>query len=238
VRDGEELVAAKERAWRESDRIDGAFDRGEIDAAGWHAAWLAIVEPAYLAGDNPRAQSGHSGDPARWEYARRLLTEALPGDGSFLDIGCASGHLMETLTAWAAQDGHTVEPYGVDISPALADLARRRCPQWAGRITTANAADWRPPHRFDVVRTGLEYVPPGHAPAYLHHLFTHTVAPAGRLVIGVYNEERHLTTTEDRVRAAGYPIAGRTSRPHSHPALAYKALWLDNPLSPPPAPAP
>jgi hypothetical protein len=29
-----------------------------------------------------------------------------------------------------------VEPYGVDISPALAELARRRLPRWADRIWT------------------------------------------------------------------------------------------------------
>lgn len=223
----EELAAAKERAWREAAGIDAAYRRGELDEAGWHAAWLAIVEPAYLGADNPRAQSGHSGDPARWEYARRLLTQALPGDCALLDIGCASGHLMECLVDWAAADGIRVEPYGVDISAGLADLARRRCPQWADRIFTGNAAHWRPPRRFDVVRTGLEYVPPDQAGRYLRHLVEHAIAPGGRLIVGVYNEERDRTTVEDEVRSHGYPIAGRTSRPHRHPALAYKALWLD-----------
>jgi 2-polyprenyl-3-methyl-5-hydroxy-6-metoxy-1,4-benzoquinol methylase len=223
----EELAAAKERAWRQAARIDGAYERGEIDTAGWHAAWLAIVEPAYLAADNPRAQSGHSGDAAGWERARRLLTDALPGNCTLLDIGCANGHLMESLVDWAGQDGIAVEPYGVDISAWLADLARRRCPQWADRIVTVNAADWRPPRRFDVVRTGLEYVPAARAAAYLAHLFDHVVAPGGRLVIGVYNEERDLTTLEDRVRGYGYDVTGTTSRPHRHPALSYKALWID-----------
>jgi len=233
--EAEQIAAVKEGAWREVIRIDGALERGEIDVAGWHAEWLAIVEPAYLAGDNPRAQSGMSGDAARWMRGRRLLTDALPGDCTLLDIGCASGHLLETLVEWAAADGVTVEPYGVDISAGLADLARRRCPQWADRIVTANAATWRPPRRFDVVRTGLEYVPASQAGAYLHHLVDHTVAPGGRLIIGVYNEERDRTSIEDRVRALGYPVAGRTSRPHRHPAIAYKACWLDTPSG---APAP
>jgi 2-polyprenyl-3-methyl-5-hydroxy-6-metoxy-1,4-benzoquinol methylase len=226
------VAAAKEGAWQEATRIDGAYQRGEIDAAGWHACWLAIVEPAYLAGDNPRAQSGQSGDAAGWERARRLLTDALPGDRTLLDVGCASGHLMETLVGWAAQDGTTVEPYGVDISAGLADLARRRCPQWADRVATANAATWRPPRRFDVVRTGLEYVPPGAAAGFVRHLFDHVVAPGGRLIIGVYNEERDRATLEDQVRGYGYPITGRTSRAHRHPALAYKAIWID--AAPPP----
>ncbi|HVQ90047.1 MAG TPA: hypothetical protein VMU51_03335, partial [Mycobacteriales bacterium] len=72
--EAEQIAAVKEGAWREVIRIDGALERGEIDVAGWHAEWLAIVEPAYLAGDNPRAQSGMSGDAARWMRGRRLLT--------------------------------------------------------------------------------------------------------------------------------------------------------------------
>jgi hypothetical protein len=113
-----ELAAAAERAWPQAAQIDDAYERGLIDTAGWHAAWLAIVEPAYLARNNPRAQSGQSGDPAGWERARRLLADALPGDCTLLDVGCASGHLMETLVDWAAQDGIAVEPYGWTSPPA------------------------------------------------------------------------------------------------------------------------
>jgi 2-polyprenyl-3-methyl-5-hydroxy-6-metoxy-1,4-benzoquinol methylase len=36
----------------------------------------------------------------------RLLADAIRSSGSFLDIGCANGHLMETLTGWAAEDGY------------------------------------------------------------------------------------------------------------------------------------
>ena len=224
----EELAAAKERGWRQAAEIDAAYERGELDRAGWHAAWLAILEPAYLAGGNPRAESGHSGDPVRWELARRLLVDAIPADGTFLDVGCANGHLMETLTAWAVEDGLAVEPYGIDISPALADLARRRCPQWADRIWTGNAMGWEPPMRFDVVRTGMDYVPPDHRAAYLDHLVARVIQPGGRLVVGVYNEERELDTLAHEVRGFGHRIAGRASRPHRHPGVAYKAFWIDS----------
>ena len=132
---------------------------------------------------------------------------------------------MESLVRWAAADGIAVEPYGVEISAALADLARRRCPQWPDRIWTANAMAWRPPRRFDVVRTGLEYVPRRRRAEYVSHLLKHVVAR--RLVIGVYNEERDSEAAETEVREYGYYVAGRTSRPHRHPALAYKAFWID-----------
>ncbi len=225
------IAAARERGWRQLADIDAAFTDGRIDRAAWHAAVLALVETAYLAGDNPRAQSGHSGDAARWRHARSLLVDTLPDHFgapiTVLDVGCANGHLMECWTAWATEAGHRVEPFGVEISPALAALARRRCPQWAHRIWTGNAFDWSPPRRFDVVRTGLDYVPASERGPYLAHLLDHTVAPAGRLVIGVCNEEADAQTLESQVRALGYTVGGRVHRPHRHPAIRYKAFWID-----------
>ncbi len=47
--------------------IDAALERGEIGEDGWHHAMADLIVPAYLAGDNPRAQSGHAGDAVRWE---------------------------------------------------------------------------------------------------------------------------------------------------------------------------
>src|SRR3954449_13247422 len=154
-----ELEGAKERGWRELAEIDAALERGEIDEDGWHAAILAIVEPAYLGAESPQMQSGHSGDALAWEFSRRLVMDAVDRAGTFLDIGCANGLLMESVARWGVEDGHPIEPFGVDISAALAQLARDRCPQWADRIWTAHAAVWRPPRPFSYVRTGLEYVP-------------------------------------------------------------------------------
>ena len=89
----------KNRAWREVAAIDAALEHGEIDAAGWHRAIANIIVPAYLAGDNPRAQSGFAGDERRWEAARRPILEAVDRCGTFLDVGCASGLLMGRSTA-------------------------------------------------------------------------------------------------------------------------------------------
>ena len=120
-----------------------------------------LVVPAYLAGDNPRAQSGHSGDAQRWEGARRLLLDAVDPSGTFLDIGCANGHLFECVDAWATEDGIDLEPWGLEISAELAELARRRLPHWRDRIAVGNALDWRPAKQFTYVRTNLDYAPDG-----------------------------------------------------------------------------
>ncbi|MEJ7654831.1 MAG: class I SAM-dependent methyltransferase, partial [Chloroflexia bacterium] len=101
------------------------------------------------------------GSVADWTYKRGLIADAVNRSGSFLDGGCASGYLMETMHEWCGERGYAIEPYGLDISPELADLARRRLPQWEDRIFVGNAIDWTPPQRFDFVRTGLDYVPPG-----------------------------------------------------------------------------
>jgi hypothetical protein len=214
----ENLEAAKEGGWREIAAIDEAHARGELDDAGWHEAMAKLVVPAYLAAASATGGSGSSRDEAGWEYARSLLADAVAPGQSFLDVGCANGHLMESMAAWAQ-----VEPYGVEISPELAELARRRLPHWADRIWVGNAAEWAPPRGFDVVRTGLDYVPPPRRADYVRRL----LGFCDRLVIGVFNEERELRAREAEVASWGFRIAGRAEREHPHPRLAYRAFWLD-----------
>ena len=230
TRPDESLAGHKERAWRELGVIDDALLRGEIDEDGWHQRILDIVEPAYLAAATPQGQSGKSGDAVDWERARRLLLDAVPVSDSsvdLLDIGCANGLLLESLAVWGVEEGKRIEPYGVEISARLADLARTRLPQWADRIWTGNAMTWVPPRRFDLVRTGLDYVPPRRRADYVDRLLTEVVAPGGRLVVGVFNEEKDRETVADALRSWGYPVTGATSRAHRDSRLRYKAVWVD-----------
>lgn len=212
---------------REWERIDAAYQSGELDDAGWFEAIQAVVVPHYLAGDNPRAQSGHSGDDARWEAARRHVLSAVDGPGTFLDVGCASGYLMETVHRWAAEDGIALEPYGLDLSPELAELARCRLPHWADRIWTGNALYWTPPDglRFDYVRTGLEYVPRARCGDLIAHLLDNVVGR--RLVLGTHNEERDRPEWTDLVAALGYRIVGTDVRPHPDHRVVRRVFWID-----------
>ena len=216
-----------ERGWRQLAAIDEALERGEIDEDGWHEAVAGIVVPAYLAGETPWQQSGKSGDLAGWERGRRPIMAAVERDGTFLDVGCANGFLMESVRAWGAEGGLQIEPYGLDISAELAGIARRRLPRWADRIFVGNAREWTPPRRFDYVRTGLDYVPPTGRRALVEHLLGQVVSPGGRLIVGVFNEERETHGTEERLSSWGFDIAGRIDAEHRDPRVVYRAVWID-----------
>ena len=174
--------------WRHKVReLAEARSRGEIDDNRWFTSMTAIFEAAYLFGDDPRAQSGFGGDEARWEAARRPIAEAIDKDGTFLDIGCASGYLLESIVRWAP---HRIEPFGLELTPVLAALARRRLPEWADRIFVGNALTWQPPVRFDFVRSELVYVPAERRLALIRHLLGDVVAPGGRLILCGYGSPR------------------------------------------------
>lgn len=205
---------------------DAALEAGAIDEAEWHRRVGAVITPAYLAATTPWAQSGKSGDAESFERSRSLIADGMCA-GRFLDVGCASGYLMERMVVWCAAAGIACEPSGLDIAPELAELARQRLPQWRERIFVGNALDWQPPHRFDVVRTGLEYVPARRQRDLVARLLADVVADAGRLIIGTFNEERGERATEQQLRDWGFTIAGRSERDHADPRLAYRVVWID-----------
>lgn len=152
-----------------------------------------FFQQPYLRGENARAQSGFGGDERRWELARRPIVDAVDRDGSFLDIGCASGYLLESVVRWAS---HRIEPYGLDFAPKLVKLARRRLPQWADRIFLGEALSWDPPRRFDFVRTELCYVKPACERELVERLLDRVVAPGGRLIVCSYGSPRSKAATE------------------------------------------
>jgi hypothetical protein len=218
---------AKERGYDLLAPIDEAFERGEITQDEWHARVMAIVEPAYLGAPTEQMGSGHSGTQATWDASRGLVMEAVDGSGTFLDVGCANGLLMESVERWSHDRGHAVEPYGVEISPRLAELARRRYPRWHDRIWAANADGWHPPMRFLFVRTGLEYVPARRREAFVRHLVDNVVEPGGRLIFGKNNENRGESDIARSLRSWGWPGVQEVRRPHVHPDVEMSVVWLD-----------
>jgi hypothetical protein len=138
-----------------------------------------LLERAYLEAGDPRGGSGFGGDEARWERARWPIVSAIDCDGTFLDVGCANGLLMESLATWAGEEGYSVEPYGLDLIGSLAALARQRLPHWSERVFVGNVMDWHAPFRFDFVCTELEYAPPRRRREMVERLLREYLSPGG-----------------------------------------------------------
>jgi SAM-dependent methyltransferase len=212
----------KHIGWREIAEIDARLERGEIDEAGWHAAMAQLIVPAYLAAETPWQGSGKQGSHADWVYARSHIAEAIDRDGSFLDVGCANGYLLECLPDWTP---HRLDRSGLDIAPDLVALARRRLPDLADQLFVGNALHWEPPHRLTWVRTGLEYVPRHRRRELVERL----LGWCERLIIGVFSEERHARPTEELLRSWGIRVTGRSERPNRRkPGIDYRVLWIDS----------
>jgi len=96
--------------------------------------------------------------------------------------------LLECCQKWTAERGIRIEPYGLDISEKLVTLARQRLPQYADRLFVGNAFTWRPPRRFDFVRTELVYVPGKLEKQYLRFLLANHLTPGGKLLVASYGE--------------------------------------------------
>ena len=211
----------KENKWREVAEIDARLESGEIDETGWYREGQDLIVPAYLEAEMLWGQSGKSGTAEDWEWSRSHIADAVDRDGSFLDIGCANGFLLECLPRWTS---FAVEPYGLDLSPELAALARGRLPHWADRIFVGNVLTWDAPRRFTYIRTGLEYVPASRQRELVERL----VGFSERLIIGVFNEHETESTTEDRLASWGFEIVGRSVRSNRHkPGMEYRVLWID-----------
>lgn len=156
----------------------------------WFHATQMRLETAYLAGEQPWQQSGfglHSLRPAeQWAALRRPIAACVQSSGSFLDIGCANGYLLECLLSWVGQRGFVLDPFGLDLSAKLVALAHLRLPQYAHHIFTGNGWDWQPPHPFDYVRTELVYVPEELRTDYLARLLDLFLRPGGKLLVAEY----------------------------------------------------
>jgi SAM-dependent methyltransferase len=185
--------------------IDAATDdlaRGVVDDLGWSRRVADALTSAYLLDDDLRWQSGFDGDSRLWREARELILAPVNRDGTFLDIGCATGYLMECLQTWAKERQRSLMMYGLELSPALVAAARNRTPDLANRIFEGNVLDWIPPHRFTFVRTGLEYVPSHRQSWLVRRLLDKFLEPGGRLIAGPV-AAAELSASRDAFGGAG-----------------------------------
>ena len=100
---------------------------------------LAWLPKAYLQHSDPIRQSGFGGGAERWRLEREPILDAITRSGSFIDIGCANGYLLECLVAWGRIRELELDPFGLDVSFDLIALARQRFPCFEDHFYVANA---------------------------------------------------------------------------------------------------
>jgi Methyltransferase domain len=173
---------------------------------------------AYLVGADPRAQSGFNGSAERWEAARRPIVEAIDRDGTFLDVGCANGLLLESVVEWSQ---FAVEPYGIDFAPGLVELARTRLPHWGYRIWHADVDSWESPFRFDFVHARLDL-----------GWFDAVVGLGRRAIFSSDGSFRRAASPRaervaDVLRAHGLTVAGELYRRSDEHLVELSVAWVD-----------
>jgi trans-aconitate methyltransferase len=190
------------------------------------------LEAAYLAAGDPRGGSGFRGDAQRWERLRRPIVDAIDRDGAFLDVGCANGHLLECVVDWAEADGHRIEPFGLDVSSALVARAVDRLPAWPERFFVGDVRAWRPPRRFDFIRTELGFAPEPEQPALVERLLDGFVVPGGRLIVCSYTsrsrpEREPLVDVAAVLGEWGWRVAGTAVGRDRDGLPLTKVAWID-----------
>jgi hypothetical protein len=200
-----------------------------IDADAFHTEHVALLERAYLRADTAEGGSGFGGTPAEWRAAREPIIDAIDADGTFLDIGCANGLLMESVQTWCTERALAIEPYGLDIAPGLVERARERIPRWADRIWLGDASTWSHPEgtRFDYAHTLLDSVPARRRADMISHLLSAVIRPRGRLLVSYYiRSAEHDRTAAEQLEDLGFPIAGESRPRLDAPDSPPQTAWL------------
>ena len=170
------------------------MDKKEL--AQWFTNIKDTLEQAYIKHDEPWRQSGMSGPGERWVSLRKPIADCIDKSGSFLDIGCANGYLLECCLKWTSERGISIEPYGLDISEKLVELARNRLTSYADNFFVGNAMTWLPPRRFDFVRTELVYVPAEYEKRYVEFILENHLNLGGKLLVANYGEDMAIAEIE------------------------------------------
>ncbi|NNF64565.1 MAG: class I SAM-dependent methyltransferase [Acidimicrobiia bacterium] len=191
----------------------------EASRDSYFAQNRAATASYYLADpDNPFQQSGRGCGQERWDETRRVFADLVDRPGSYLDVGCANGLLLQSLAEWVTD--HRLDLFGVDFVAGLVALASERLPDAV--IWEANAWDWDPPQRFTHVRTNLEYVPEADWPELVRR-HARWVEPGGRLVVAHYPDRFESPVDVVRVIAeAGLQAAGAV------PVDRNRVAWWDS----------
>jgi len=208
-----------------------AKTESEREIGKWFESMRRDFRRWYLASDDPWRQSGWGSTPERWRLAREVILCAVDRSGSFLDIGCANGLLLESLIAWANERGIAIEPHGIDLVPELVDLARLRLPRYASNFAAANAFTWQAPLRYDYVHLLLESAPPSRHREYFSRLLQSAVAPGGLLIASHYGSRSKRESPIDVARyltGLGFEVAGQAAASERDGFVITRTAWIRN----------
>jgi SAM-dependent methyltransferase len=205
-----------------------AHDDTEIDQ--WFDSMRRDFKRWYLASDDPWRQSGCGSTPERWRLAREVILSAVERSGTFLDIGCANGLLLECLVAWAGERGIVIEPHGIDLVPELVELARKRLPAALPNLATANAFTWKPMRRYDYVHLLLEVAPPSRHREFLRCILDTAIARGGRLIVSNYGSRSKNEAPIDvagYLSSLGFAVVGSAAAAEQDGFVLTRTAWVE-----------
>lgn len=162
----------------------------ETDQGHWFSSLRKELEEAYLKYDEPWKQSGFSGPEDRWVACRKPIADCIDKSGSFLDIGCTNGYLLECVLKWTAERNINIIPYGLDLSEKLTELAKRRLPKYQKNIYIGNGWLWHSPIKFDYVHTEVVYVPEQLQERYIKRIIETYLGDEGKLLVTEYRSNK------------------------------------------------
>lgn len=215
---------------KQKQKVKNVVSDDQPSLAEWFAEQRQATEASYLATHDPYRQSGWSSTPERWRFGREVILDGVLNGGDFLDIGCANGLLLESLIEWAAQRDITLTPHGIDIVPALIELAQERFPEQAENFAVANAFDWQPERRYRYVHALLEHVPKDRQKEYLQRLLDVVVEPGGRLIVSSYGSRSKNQKPLDidfHLQMLGFRTTGCGNSLEPDGWVATRVAWID-----------
>ncbi|WP_327087201.1 class I SAM-dependent methyltransferase [Nonomuraea sp. NBC_01738] len=162
-------------------------------------------------------------DRAALDVFAELVLRA--GGGPVAELGCGPGY----VTAYLRVRG--LDVFGLDLSPALIDIARETYPELRFEVGSMDALDLADGGLRGIVSWySVIHTPPQELPAYLGE-FHRVLAPGGHLLLGFFESEGEPVTVFDHkvtpayrwpidelaalAHAAGFAEVGRVLRePH------------------------
>lgn len=130
--------------------------------------------------------------------ALAAFADHVRGAGLVADLGCGPGH----LTAHLRDSG--VGVFGVDLSPAMIELARAAAPDLRFEVGSMAALDVPDASLAGILTWySMIHTPPEEVPGYFAE-FTRTLAPGGHVLLGCFESDGEPLTVFDHAVTPAY----------------------------------